>query len=1043
MKRMTITFITIALLLSSLPACTCGARASAPQERLKALIVDGQNNHNWEGTTPVLKAILEENDLFSVDVATSPPQGQAMDSFRPEFAKYDVVVSNYTGASWPQATQDALESYIKNGGGLVIFHAADNAFPKWDEWNKMIALGGWGGRNEKSGPMIRYREGKVVRDTSPGPGGTHGPQHAFQVTLRNDDHPITRGLPPKWMHVKDELYSKLRGPAQNMTLLATAYADPAQRGTGEHEPVLFTIDHRKGRIFHTVLGHGPEQLKCVCCIFLLQRGTEWAATGKVTQTTVPDDFPTAEATSIRTSLSADYRAIQSYDFGKTRQHLAAVEAEIRVIPSNLYPQVESKLLSVLESPNASFAARQFVCRMLRRIGSARSVPALAKMLSDRELSHMARFALQHMPASEAGTALRGELATLSGELRVGVIGSLGLRGDAKSVPELAKLVTNHHKATAAAAIKALGRIGVRKAANALAKANVASKLRPARDDAYLMCADFLLAAQRTRRAVAIYKEMSEPANTTWIRIAAYRGLVQAQPNNAIPDVLALLRDDNLHMQRAAGRFIMQMPGENATIALASQLSTLDPAAQVLLISALDTRADRAAVPYVLKAAGHNSEQVRQSALKALGTLGDGSHVSLLTQASIESNNSTKIALNSLRRISGPGVTESLVKRAQSSAPVQERVNVMQVLVDRQEISAVPALCTLAQSTHADIRRGAIKALGALARAQEIPHMIALLLSAKSSAERSAVERALISVIGRQPDTESGAFVRGLAQTNSQTKPNLLAILAVIGDEPALSGVRSQLSNRDDDVKKAAVRALSNWPNDAPLDDLMKIAKDGNDSVLQVLALRGYIKVLARPANRSATQTVAQLEQAMAIAQRPQEKKAVLSALLQYPCAAALDLAQQAVLDTALRDEAMIAVQKIKTVMVSNQLSATASRDAGNAKNALDGNAATRWSTGRAMKPGDWFVLDLGVETTIRGLTLDTKNSPNDYPRAYEVFVSFDGGNWGDPILKDKGTKPITDIAFAQPVRTRFIKILQTGSIETWHWSIHRLNIKFE
>jgi len=199
------------------------------QKLSKALIVDGQNNHDWKGTTPVLKALLEETGLFAVDVATTPGQGQPMDSFRPDFAKYDVIVSNYTGDEWPKATQDALVDYMENGGGLVIFHAADNAFPKWKEWNEMIAIGGWGGRNEKSGPMVRYRDGKVVFDSSPGSGGSHGPQHAFQVITRERQHPIMAGLPEKWMHAKDELYSTLRGPAKNMTVLATAYADPVSR----------------------------------------------------------------------------------------------------------------------------------------------------------------------------------------------------------------------------------------------------------------------------------------------------------------------------------------------------------------------------------------------------------------------------------------------------------------------------------------------------------------------------------------------------------------------------------------------------------------------------------------------------------------------------------------------------------------------------------------------------------------------------------------------------------------------------------------------
>jgi type 1 glutamine amidotransferase len=273
--------------------------ARSERKLLKALIVDGQNNHDWKATTPVLKRLLEETGLFTVDVATSPGPKEPMDSFKPDFAKYDVIVSNYTGKDWPQETQKALVDYMNNGGGLVIFHAADNAFPKWPEWNEMIAIGGWGGRNEKSGPMVRYRDGKVVLDSSPGIGGSHGPQHEFQVTTRDRFHPIMAGLPDKWMHAKDELYSTLRGPAKNVTILATAYADPAQKGTGENEPALFTVRYGKGRIFHTVLGHAPEQMRCVGFIVTYQRGAEWAATGRVTQVNVPDDFPTADKVSLR------------------------------------------------------------------------------------------------------------------------------------------------------------------------------------------------------------------------------------------------------------------------------------------------------------------------------------------------------------------------------------------------------------------------------------------------------------------------------------------------------------------------------------------------------------------------------------------------------------------------------------------------------------------------------------------------------------------------------------------------------------------------
>lgn len=274
---------------------TAAATAAQP---MKALIVDGQNNHNWKETTPVLKRLLEETGRFTVDVATSPPKGQDMSGFKPEFAAYDVVVSNYTGDSWPEETKQALVDYMKNGGGLVIFHAANNAFPKWKEYNEMIAVGGWGGRNEKSGPYLRWRDGRIVRDHSPGRGGGHGPQHEFQITVREPDHPIVKSLPPVFMHSADELYSWLRGPAKNVTVLATAFSDKEKRGSGEHEPMLMTIDYGKGRVFHTAIGHAAKQCASVAFITTFQRGTEWAASGEVT-IPVPDDFPGPNAPVVR------------------------------------------------------------------------------------------------------------------------------------------------------------------------------------------------------------------------------------------------------------------------------------------------------------------------------------------------------------------------------------------------------------------------------------------------------------------------------------------------------------------------------------------------------------------------------------------------------------------------------------------------------------------------------------------------------------------------------------------------------------------------
>ena len=288
------------LCLIALSALSAPAHAA---DKLKLLIVDGQNNHNWKAMTPPMKASLEATGRFTVEVATTPDDKApkaAWNSFRPDFSKYDVVLSNYNGQLWPDRVQKALEEYVDNGGGLVVVHAANNAFAEWPEWNKMIGLG-W--RDNAYGDRITLDDGgKVVRTPKgEGPGSGHGPQHPFKVVVRDAEHPVTKGMPTEWMHAQDELYHGQRGPASHMHVLATAYSAKDKGGTGANEPMIWVIPYGKGRVFTTVFGHvsGPDAPAIACVGFqtVVARGSEWAATGKVTLP-VPVNFPTSTEVSL-------------------------------------------------------------------------------------------------------------------------------------------------------------------------------------------------------------------------------------------------------------------------------------------------------------------------------------------------------------------------------------------------------------------------------------------------------------------------------------------------------------------------------------------------------------------------------------------------------------------------------------------------------------------------------------------------------------------------------------------------------------------------
>ncbi len=287
--------ITIAALLCLFAISTLSA---AKTEKIDVMLLTGKTDkhHNWELMSKNVAELLNSYAPFNVKVV----KFTNTKSFAPKFKKADVVVVNLNDLTWSEKCKLKFENYVKRGGGVVIIHEANNAFADWEGYNRIIGLGGWGGRTKESGPYYYYKDGAMVRDSiSDGRSGHHGKAGNFTINVRASEHPIMKGLPKSWTHYQDELYGDLRGPALEIEVLATAYSGVATGGTGKEEPVLFTVGYGKGRVFHTVLGHTGAKwtadqlsgswirsIKNVGFCTTLLRGTEWAATGEVKQTSI-------------------------------------------------------------------------------------------------------------------------------------------------------------------------------------------------------------------------------------------------------------------------------------------------------------------------------------------------------------------------------------------------------------------------------------------------------------------------------------------------------------------------------------------------------------------------------------------------------------------------------------------------------------------------------------------------------------------------------------------------------------------------------------
>jgi HEAT repeat protein len=620
----------------------------------------------------------------------------------------------------------------------------------------------------------------------------------------------------------------------------------------------------------------------------------------------------AAATLAGTARGSAYDEIVTYDWTESRKPLMEIEEETRAAtgPEDLRA-IEDKLIRVLEDPRATHASKQFVCRMLRRIGSEASVSALSKLLSDPKLSHMARFALERHPAPEADDALRRGLSGVTGDLKTGMIGSIGRRRDRRAVRELARLVSDPDEKTARAAISALGKIGTADAAEALSRARVSRKLANHRDDARLMCADAMTSEGDSRRSNAIYREMFGEGKAKMLRIAALRGIVFSEREGAAGILVELMGGKDVDLRRAASKYVIEVPGSAATRALARELSGLSAEAQVVLISALTERGDVAAAPEVTRLIDSNDEAVRIAAIGALAVMGDASCIPVLAKVASAGGKVGEAAVGTLNSIKGDDIGRAMADLLDSPDPAV-KAGIINVLTARADKTMAPAMVKAARDTDEKIRSAALKGLATVAGLDEMPAMVEMLLDFKDGSQRSALAKALAATALRVSDAEArtDAMVSRVARADSDAKGRLIKMLGRLGGRGAYSAVRRELRSPDTDIATAAVRAFGEWPDDSPADDLLSTIKTTRNDIHRVLAFRGYIRAANMPSERSAAETGRMYGEALELARNATEKKSVLAGLAGARSESALRLVEGLVSDAAVKAEAEMALVQI-------------------------------------------------------------------------------------------------------------------------------------
>lgn len=590
---------------------------------------------------------------------------------------------------------------------------------------------------------------------------------------------------------------------------------------------------------------------------------------------------------------------------------------------------ERELLAVLRSA-APEGEKAITCKRLAVSGSAAAVPDLAALLGNPRLASWARIPLEVIPGSEADAALRAAAEKLDGVLLVGVINSLGVRGDAASVPLLESRLTSADADVAAAAAAALGRIGAPAAAAALAKALAAAPTRDAVAQACVVCAEKRVAAGDTAGAIALADAVRQAEVSEQRRAEAYRAGILARGADGIPLVVELLRSPSrrlFNMGLFAARELGMLGGrveplasavDQALIGEVAALRGGDATRGALVIGALADRGagsglGAASAPAVrtalIEAVRGGPPAMRLAALAALGRVGDASVVGPLVEAAAVADAAPAVR-SALAALADPEA-DAEIRRRLAGADAAVLPMLVGVVGDRR-IDAVAEVVPLAAHASPAVRTAALGALGAIVDLPNLDVLVRAVAAPADDAQRAVAIKALTEASVRMEDREACAakLAAAVAAAGPADRIVLLDTLGEVGGTRALEAVAAAAVAPDEAQQDAATRLLGKWMTADAAPVLLGLSQPDAPPRFRTRALRGYLRI-ARQFVLPDADRAAMCRRALAASTEEVDRKAVLEILKRYPSPATLEVAREAAKVPGLEAEATAAAREIE------------------------------------------------------------------------------------------------------------------------------------